>query len=104
MSPSVLVEQNCSESINSVAAAPSKKASIITDLPLPNISLQVTADHNLKQVETHVSSPKEGEVLLHVKATGICGYAGPLSTRSRTDHILMIYLTDPTFISGKQAA
>lgn len=40
----------------------------------PNPSLQVTADHNLKQVEAPVYPPKEGEVLLQVKATGICGY------------------------------
>jgi threonine dehydrogenase-like Zn-dependent dehydrogenase len=40
----------------------------------PNPSLQVTADHNLKQVEAPVYPPKKGEVLLQVKATGICGY------------------------------
>ncbi|RHZ59804.1 NAD(P)-dependent alcohol dehydrogenase [Aspergillus thermomutatus] len=39
----------------------------------PNPSLQVTADHNLKQVEAPVYAPKKGEVLLQVKATGICG-------------------------------
>lgn len=42
--------------------------------PLPNPSLQVTADHNLKAVDAPVYAPKAGEVLLHVKATGICGY------------------------------
>ncbi|KLU82196.1 sorbitol dehydrogenase, partial [Magnaporthiopsis poae ATCC 64411] len=40
---------------------------------LPNPSLQVTADHQLKQVEAPVPSPGPGEVLIHVKATGICG-------------------------------
>lgn len=39
----------------------------------PNPSLQVTADHNLKQVEAPVLAPKRGEVLLQIKATGICG-------------------------------
>lgn len=45
----------------------------VLQMPLPNPSLQVTADHNIKQVEAPVHEPKEGEVLLHVKATGVCG-------------------------------
>lgn len=40
----------------------------------PNPSLQVTADHQLKQTEAPVLSPLKGEVLVHIKATGICGY------------------------------
>lgn len=43
------------------------------EAPLPNPSLQVTADHNLKRVDAPVYAPQTGEVLLHVKATGICG-------------------------------
>jgi hypothetical protein len=43
---------------------------------LPNPSLQVTADHNLKLVEAPVQAPQKGEVLIHVKATGVCGYVG----------------------------
>lgn len=43
--------------------------------PLPNPSLQVTADHNLKQEDAPVYAPGHGEVLLHIKATGVCGYA-----------------------------
>ncbi|KAH0522557.1 hypothetical protein TsFJ059_006383 [Trichoderma semiorbis] len=39
----------------------------------PNPSLQATADHKLKMVEAPVLEPKRGEVLLHIKATGICG-------------------------------
>jgi L-iditol 2-dehydrogenase len=39
----------------------------------PNPSLQVTADHNLKSVDAPVYAPGHGEVLLHIKATGICG-------------------------------
>ncbi|CEJ55699.1 Putative Sorbitol dehydrogenase [Penicillium brasilianum] len=39
----------------------------------PNPSLQVTADHQLKSVEAPVYAPREGEVLVHIKATGICG-------------------------------
>ncbi|OIW31513.1 GroES-like protein [Coniochaeta ligniaria NRRL 30616] len=40
---------------------------------LRNPSLQVTADHRLKQVEAPVYAPRAGEVLLHIKATGVCG-------------------------------
>jgi L-iditol 2-dehydrogenase len=42
--------------------------------PLPNPSLQVTADHRLKQVDAPVYAPAAGEVLLHIKATGVCGF------------------------------
>ncbi|PKX89359.1 putative alcohol dehydrogenase [Aspergillus novofumigatus IBT 16806] len=41
--------------------------------PFPNPSLQVTADHQLKFVEAPVYAPRRGEVLLQIKATGICG-------------------------------
>ncbi|KAF2822582.1 sorbitol dehydrogenase-like protein [Ophiobolus disseminans] len=41
--------------------------------PLSNLSLQVTADHNLKLVEAPVYAPAKGEVLLHIKTTGVCG-------------------------------
>lgn len=42
--------------------------------PFANPSLQVTADHNLKRADAPVFAPQEGEVLLQIKATGICGY------------------------------
>lgn len=45
----------------------------ILQAPLPNPSLQVTADHKLKAVEAPVYAPGPGEVLVHVKTTGICG-------------------------------
>ncbi|KAL0943374.1 sorbitol dehydrogenase [Colletotrichum truncatum] len=41
--------------------------------PHPNPSLVVTADHRLKAEEAPVLAPKKGEVLVHVKATGVCG-------------------------------
>jgi L-iditol 2-dehydrogenase len=41
--------------------------------PLPNPSLMVTADHQLKQENAPVHAPASGEVLLHIKATGVCG-------------------------------
>lgn len=39
----------------------------------PNPSLQVTADHKIKMVEAPVHEPGQGEALIHVKTTGICG-------------------------------
>lgn len=41
--------------------------------PLPNPSLQVTADHQLKSVDVPVYRPGPEQVLVHIKATGICG-------------------------------
>jgi L-iditol 2-dehydrogenase len=38
-----------------------------------NPSLQVTADHRVKMVEAPIEEPTPGTVLLHIKATGICG-------------------------------
>ncbi|SPO06983.1 probable xylitol dehydrogenase [Cephalotrichum gorgonifer] len=38
-----------------------------------NPSLQVTADHKILMAEAPVHSPGPGQVLLHIKATGICG-------------------------------
>ncbi|KAL4745899.1 hypothetical protein BDW72DRAFT_210942 [Aspergillus terricola var. indicus] len=40
---------------------------------LANPSLQVTADHQIKLVEAPVHEPGKGEVLVHIKATGVCG-------------------------------
>ncbi|KAL6863513.1 GroES-like protein [Trichoderma novae-zelandiae] len=51
----------------------SKLKNGILQTPRPNPSLQATADHNLKLVEAPVPEPSRGEVVLHVKATGICG-------------------------------
>ncbi|GKT84308.1 sorbitol dehydrogenase [Colletotrichum tofieldiae] len=55
-----------------------RSAPIIVDqetlkAPLPNPSLVVTADHQLKAEEAPVLAPKPGEALVHVKATGVCG-------------------------------
>lgn len=38
-----------------------------------NPSLQVTADHQIKICEAPIKEPRPGEVLLHIRATGICG-------------------------------
>ena len=38
-----------------------------------NPSLVVTADHNIRMEEAPIEEPGEGQVLLHIRATGICG-------------------------------
>ncbi|KAF9890548.1 hypothetical protein FE257_005679 [Aspergillus nanangensis] len=71
MAPSVL-EQPCilpATKSTSITTSPSETLSA----PLPNPSLQVTADHQLKTTDAPVYAPQHGEVLLHIKATGICG-------------------------------
>lgn len=63
MAPSIVSDQ----------IVPSKPGILPT--PLSNPSLQITADHQLKQIDAPVYAPRRGEVLLQIKATGICGYA-----------------------------
>lgn len=70
MAPSVLVDQ--SEQAAVAVATKSLDCRVIKP-SLPNPSLQVTADHRLKSVEAPVYAPGQGEVLVHIKATGICG-------------------------------
>lgn len=70
MAPSVLVDQ--SEHAPVAVATKSLDRKVIKT-SLPNPSLQVTADHRLKSVEAPVYGPGQGEVLVHIKATGICG-------------------------------
>lgn len=69
MAPSVLVDQ--AETCQVVPT----KASDRTPLKVshPNPSLQITADHKLKSANAPVYSPRAGEALVHIKATGICG-------------------------------
>lgn len=38
-----------------------------------NPCLQVTADHRIKMNEAPIGVPGKGEVLLHIRTTGICG-------------------------------
>ncbi|KAL1981151.1 hypothetical protein VTN96DRAFT_3038 [Rasamsonia emersonii] len=75
MAPSVLVEQPSSNSDPDSDSVPVKQSTTanIIQTPLPNPSLQVTANHNIKQVDAPVYAPGRGEVLLQIKATGICG-------------------------------
>ncbi|KAH3669231.1 hypothetical protein OGAPHI_001352 [Ogataea philodendri] len=40
---------------------------------LPNPSLQTNEHHDLEMVEAKVGTPGPGEVVLHLRATGICG-------------------------------
>jgi L-iditol 2-dehydrogenase len=39
----------------------------------PNLAVYTNPSHELKVVKTDIPEPKEGEVIVHVKATGICG-------------------------------
>ncbi|EUC42781.1 hypothetical protein COCMIDRAFT_39193 [Bipolaris oryzae ATCC 44560] len=57
------------------SSAPKQTSTVRTTIKtsLPNPSLQVTADHQLKLQEAPVYVPAKGEVLLHIKATGVCG-------------------------------
>lgn len=38
-----------------------------------NPALKVTADHRIKMEEAPIQEPGPGEVLIHIKTTGICG-------------------------------
>ncbi len=38
-----------------------------------NPSLQVTADHSIEMAEAPIEKPGPGDVLIHVRASGICG-------------------------------
>ncbi|KAK5555035.1 hypothetical protein LTR46_006665 [Exophiala xenobiotica] len=40
---------------------------------IPNPSLQVTASHTIKLTPAAIHAPSPGEVLVHIKATGLCG-------------------------------
>ncbi|KAK9342206.1 chaperonin 10-like protein [Lipomyces starkeyi] len=40
---------------------------------LPNPSLVVTADHNIRMDESPIKRPGNDEVLLHIRTTGVCG-------------------------------
>jgi hypothetical protein len=71
MVSSLPTESNSEEVITSTKS-PSNDPQII-QTSFPNPSLQVTADHQLKVVEAPVYAPRRGEVLLQIKATGICG-------------------------------
>jgi L-iditol 2-dehydrogenase len=45
----------------------------ISSAKYSNPSLQVTADHRIEMLEAPIERPGPGDVLLHIKATGICG-------------------------------
>jgi L-iditol 2-dehydrogenase len=70
MAPSVLVDQ---PDQHPVAVAPKPLDKTVIKASHSNPSLQVTADHQLKSIEAPVYAPGRGEVLVHIKATGICG-------------------------------
>lgn len=63
-----------STNIEGLALSASNPDTIKEQADMPNPSLQATADHQLKQIKAPVLAPQRGEVLLQIKATGICGY------------------------------
>ncbi|KAM0250879.1 hypothetical protein ACHAQJ_008457 [Trichoderma viride] len=65
-------EMSATARLKAVVATSANGGKII-DTQRPNPSLQATADHCLKLVEAPVPEPGHGEVLLHIRATGICG-------------------------------
>lgn len=74
MAPSVIdvVEESpiaVSKATNNLQQTSENTASI----QWKNPSLQVTAQKTIKLVEAPLRKPSHGEVLVHVKATGICG-------------------------------
>jgi L-iditol 2-dehydrogenase len=52
---------------------PSAHSSADAVPPKENLAVHTNPAHDLKVVETSIPEPKEGEVIIHVKATGICG-------------------------------
>lgn len=70
MAPAILSDKTSQQP---VAVAPKARDHQVIRTSRPNPSLQVTADHKLKSAEAPVYAPGKGEVLLHIKATGICG-------------------------------
>lgn len=70
MAPAIVSDKTSQQP---VAVATKARDRQITKTSHPNPSLQVTADHKLKSAEAPVYAPGRGEVLLHIKATGICG-------------------------------
>lgn len=73
MAPSVLVDQQTDHTDHSTAIVKKALNNAVIKTSHPNPSLQVTADHKVKLVEAPVYAPGRGEVLVHIKATGICG-------------------------------
>jgi L-iditol 2-dehydrogenase len=74
MAPSIVIDTCTAHELNSMLAIRLKSTSpAVIATRQPNPSIQVTPCHQLKRVEAPVYAPGPGEVLLHIKATGICG-------------------------------
>lgn len=84
MCPSLVSDQSASATVPTKSPYQTSNGTSRRTLtvPLPNPSLQVTADHKLKQENAPVYAPNRGEVLLHIKATGVCGYVTICPTKS----------------------
>jgi L-iditol 2-dehydrogenase len=86
MAPSLVETVSASQNTESLKAGPKLTvspcctpevdgvSSTIEEMKLArNPSLQVTAAHTIKMADAPILRPEQGEVLLHIKATGICG-------------------------------
>jgi len=71
MAPSILLTPDSSATTPSEGFAKTTMASLLAKYTNP--SIQVTPDKKIKKVEAPIETPKEGQVLLHIKCTGICG-------------------------------
>jgi L-iditol 2-dehydrogenase len=101
MAPAIVNDVTASNSLpnKTTPQTTNNTTQTVLKTPLPNPSLQVTVDHSLKQQEAPIYAPAQGEILLHIKATGVCGYDVPFhrsSRRTLTHHIA------PISTSGKQ--
>lgn len=87
MSPAIVLDPPASDTYVTKTLSQPANGTIHTTIktPLPNPSLQVTADHKLKQEEAPVYAPAKGEVLLHIKATGVCGYSAHSTPQNSYD-------------------
>jgi hypothetical protein len=61
------------------------------DIQKGNLAVFTNPSHNLKVVQTEIPTPKEGEVIVHVKVTGICGRSAfPLPRDTRLMEVMFI--------------
>ncbi|KAH7406648.1 chaperonin 10-like protein [Phaeosphaeria sp. MPI-PUGE-AT-0046c] len=74
MSPAIVLDPSLTDALPAkILHQKANETTRFLSTPLPNPSLMVTADHQLKQENAPVYPPARGEVLLHIKATGVCG-------------------------------
>ena len=73
------------------------------DDPSFNIACAYNPAHEIQMVNKPVPKPGPGEVVIHVRATGICGSVVSIHVDFSEFGILMHALTGRTYISGNTA-